>query len=273
MALQGHSMTHYLAPAFALVLFAGVAQAHVLLQPATAEPGSDQLLRIVVGHGCNGQPTTALRVELPPELSAAKPQGKDGWTLTIEPPSGKSPSAITWRGELAAHLPGEFQIQARLPSRTGPLVLAAVQSCGEVTVRWDQPVTPGAARPEHPAPSLTLVRGGAAGGPAPAVAAGTLPKDVRMLNGAFADAAGKPLYTFDHDTMAGMSHCFEDCAALWPPLMASQGAMPFGDWTLIRREEGSAQWAYKTKPLYTYSQDRPGEPAKGTEAPNWRLAK
>ena len=63
--------------------------------------------------------------------------------------------------------------------------------------------------------------------------------------------------------MVGMSHCEDDCARMWPPLAAPKSAKAFGDWSVIPRPDGSAQWAYKTKPLYTYSEDRPGEPARG----------
>jgi predicted lipoprotein with Yx(FWY)xxD motif len=264
-------MTRSLAPAFALALLAGAAEAHVVVQPATAEPGSDTVLRFVVGHGCNGQPTTALRLELPPAISAAKPQPKPGWTLSAEPATGRSPGVATWRGELAPHQTDDFQIQAHLPSQPGPLAFVAVQTCGEVTVRWDQAVAAGAAKPEHPAPTLTLAAGSV---PKPvASAAEKLPGDVKLADGGLADAAGKPLYTFDFDTMVGMSHCFEDCAAMWPPLEASAGAKPFGDWALIRREDGSVQWTYKTKPLYTYSKDAAGGTGAGESVPNWRRAR
>ena len=103
--------------------------------------------------------------------------------------------------------------------------------------------------------------------------AGGLPAGVQWKAGSFADKAGKPLYTFNFDTMVGMSHCEGDCAQMWPPLIASKDAKPFGDWTLVTRENGEKQWAYKTKPLYTYSKDEPGGAPKGLEAPNWKLAK
>ncbi len=259
-------MSRTLASALVLSLLAGAAQAHVMLQPATARPGADETLRFVVGHGCSGQPTTALRVELPVEVKAAAPQAKPGWTLSVEP------RAITWRGELAARQSDDFQIKARLPAREGSLAFAVVQSCGDVTVRWDDPVNPGAAKPAHPTPSLILTKAGPAADPAPA-AAGKVPTDVRVTEGGLTDVAGKPLYIYVNDTMVGMSHCFDDCAEMWPPLKASAGAKPFGDWALIKREDGSIQWTYKTKPLYTYSKDQPGQPPKGLEAPNWRLAR
>ena len=106
-----------------------------------------------------------------------------------------------------------------------------------------------------------------------ALAAAHLPDGVHRLGGALADASGKPLYIWDHDTMAGMSHCESDCAQMWPPLKASAGAKPTGDWTLVTREDGSKQWAYKTKPLYTYSADRPGQAPAGESIPNWHLAR
>jgi periplasmic copper chaperone A len=252
----------------------GAAQAHVAVQPATAVAGADETLRFTVGHGCDGQPTTALRVELPPGVSAIEPQAKDGWTFTVER-LGDRGAAVTWRGELAPHEPGAFPVRARLPAAAGPMTFAAVQTCGAATVRWDETGAPGGPRPAHPAPSLILTL--AAGDPsplAPSAAGGPLPNGVqRLADGTLADAAGKALYTFDYDTMVGMSHCEDDCARMWPPLAAPAAARPFGDWTLIPRGDGGPQWAYKGKPLYTYSQDRPGQPARGLEAPNWKRAK
>jgi predicted lipoprotein with Yx(FWY)xxD motif len=249
----------------------GATQAHVAVQPATAVAGAQETLRFVVGHGCDGQPTTALRVELPPGVSSVEPQAKDGWTVAVDRVRG---GAVTWRGgELPPHQPDAFSIRARLPSTAGPLSFVAIQTCGAVTVRWDEAATPGGARPSHPAPSLTLTLDGQT---APAAPPGNerLPNGVqRQPDGTLADAAGAALYTFNYDTMIGMSHCEDDCARMWPPLAAPRTAKPFGDWSVIPRPDGSAQWAYKNKPLYTYSQDRPGQPARGLDAPNWTRAK
>ncbi|MFI4965980.1 MAG: hypothetical protein ACHP9T_11510 [Caulobacterales bacterium] len=106
-----------------------------------------------------------------------------------------------------------------------------------------------------------------------AVGAPTRPDGIRVVDGAFADPSGRPLYTWDFDTMAGMSHCRDDCAAMWPPLTAPPTATPVGDWTLVTREDGTRQWAYKAKPLYTYSADQPGQPPAGERIPRWRLAR
>lgn len=85
-----------------------------------------------------------------------------------------------------------------------------------------------------------------------AAAASPLPKEVQVKGGAFYSAPGnEPLYIYRNDTMFGMSHCEGACAAAWPPLLASPQAQPSEDWTLITRADGSKQWAYKDKPLYT----------------------
>jgi predicted lipoprotein with Yx(FWY)xxD motif len=73
------------------------------------------------------------------------------------------------------------------------------------------------------------------------------------------DAKGMTLYTFDKDA-AAKSACNGPCAANWPPLMADASAKPEGDYTLVTRDDGSKQWAYKGKPLYSWKNDKkPGD--------------
>lgn len=73
------------------------------------------------------------------------------------------------------------------------------------------------------------------------------------------DAKGMTLYTFDKDA-DGKSACNGDCAMNWPPLKAEAGAVPEGDWSVITRDDGSMQWAYKGKPLYLWIKDQnPGD--------------
>ncbi|MES2106832.1 MAG: hypothetical protein V4634_22625 [Pseudomonadota bacterium] len=80
---------------------------------------------------------------------------------------------------------------------------------------------------------------------------------VKKDNGVLVNEAGMTLYTFDKDGMSsGKSVCNGPCAGLWPPLMAAPAAKDSGDYTVITRDDGSKQWAYKGKPLYTYSPDK-----------------
>ena len=74
----------------------------------------------------------------------------------------------------------------------------------------------------------------------------------------FVDSHGKSLYTFDKDS-AGKSACNGHCAEVWPPFAATTGTAS-GSWTEITRADGSKQWAYKGKPLYTFTKDTaPGD--------------
>ena len=66
---------------------------------------------------------------------------------------------------------------------------------------------------------------------------------------ALVDAKGMTLYTLDRDKADGKSTCNGQCATNWPPLMAAADAHDMGAWTVINRDDGSKQWAYKGKPL------------------------
>jgi predicted lipoprotein with Yx(FWY)xxD motif len=254
--------------AWATLAFNGAASAHVSVQPPAAPAGGYQVLRFGVGHGCAGKATTALRIEVPAGVASANPQPKPGWALTIDHAADGKVSAITWRGELAADQFDEFLVHAKLPAGGGKLAFPASQSCGAETVRWD------GGSEGHPAPTLLLTDGmieASAARPAAASSAAR-PAGVELKDGVFF-AGGRALYTFTFDTMVGMSHCEGDCAKMWPPFQAMAGARPAGDWTLVPRADGSRQWAYKTKPLYAYSGDKPGAAPAGEQFPQWRLAR
>jgi predicted lipoprotein with Yx(FWY)xxD motif len=73
------------------------------------------------------------------------------------------------------------------------------------------------------------------------------------------DDKGMTLYVFDKDS-AGKSTCNGPCAGNWPPLVATASSSPPGDYTIITRDDGSKQWAYKGRPLYTWHNDKvPGD--------------
>ena len=62
------------------------------------------------------------------------------------------------------------------------------------------------------------------------------------------------------------------CATNWPPLMASKA--PGGDYSVVTRDDGKTQLAYKGKPLYYWIKDtKPGD--KTGEGVNqvWRTAR
>jgi predicted lipoprotein with Yx(FWY)xxD motif len=87
------------------------------------------------------------------------------------------------------------------------------------------------------------------------------------------DAKGMTLYMYDRDTTAGKSSCNGNCATNWPPLMAAANAKDSGSWTVITRDDGGKQWAYKGKPLYFWKDDKKAGDAEGDNRNNvWHIA-
>jgi predicted lipoprotein with Yx(FWY)xxD motif len=96
----------------------------------------------------------------------------------------------------------------------------------------------------------------------------------KVADGVLVGANGMTLYTFDRDTVAGKSACNGPCAANWPPLMAAPGAAASGDWTIVIRDDGGKQWAYKGKPVYFWSKDqKPGDRTGDGFNKVWHLAR
>ena len=87
------------------------------------------------------------------------------------------------------------------------------------------------------------------------------PAPAKMSDGALSNPAGMTLYTFDRDVAgSGKSACNGPCATNWPPFAASADAAGSGDWSVITRDDGTKQWAYKGKPLYAFAKDqKPGD--------------
>ena len=87
------------------------------------------------------------------------------------------------------------------------------------------------------------------------------------------DAKGMTLYVFDKDS-AGKSACNGPCATNWPPLMAPASAKPMGKYSVVTRDDGSRQWAYNGKPLYTWAKDaKPGDTTGDGVNNVWHVAK
>jgi predicted lipoprotein with Yx(FWY)xxD motif len=83
--------------------------------------------------------------------------------------------------------------------------------------------------------------------------------------------SGSRLFVFEGDS-PGTSRCYQGCASAWPPLYVSseQAAERVGDWTVIMRDDGRRQWAYKGQPVYRRYHDLPAA-SEGIEAAGFQL--
>lgn len=108
----------------------------------------------------------------------------------------------------------------------------------------------------------------------PALAEDPAKSEQTALGMVLTNQSGMTLYTSKMDTQ-NVSACTGACASNWPPFAASAGAQSSGDWSIISRSDGTSQWAYKGKPLYTWKNDQaPGEATgNGMLNGNWQVAR
>ena len=89
------------------------------------------------------------------------------------------------------------------------------------------------------------------------------------------DPKGMTLYIFDKDTK-GVSNCYNSCEAIWPIYAATSNTtsnLPVNI-TIIKRTDGSIQYAWKGMPLYYYSKDtKPGDVLGDGIGNIWHIAR
>lgn len=90
---------------------------------------------------------------------------------------------------------------------------------------------------------------------------------VQSIGGAdlLVDANGDVLYSNDQDSGSSVK-CTGECAGVWPPLVAQAGSQPSSDDSKVNGElgtvdgpDGTTQVTFGGKPLYTFTQDGPGQ--------------
>jgi predicted lipoprotein with Yx(FWY)xxD motif len=90
-----------------------------------------------------------------------------------------------------------------------------------------------------------------------------------------ADASGHTLYAHDlSKPRLGIANSGRDMETphLWAPVLAKPDDKPIGQWSMVTRENGDRQWAYKGMPLYTNVRDQEPGALNGMRATDrvWR---
>jgi len=159
----------------ALAGLAGSAAAHITLETAQSAPNAAYKAVLRVGHGCEGEATTTLRVQIPEGLIAVKPMPKPGWHIELKEgeyaksydyygtPVTKGVREISWTGgTLMDGFYDEFVFQVRVTDfKLGDTVyLPVVQECGQTVVRWIEIPAAGKSHDdyEHPAPGFSVTQ-------------------------------------------------------------------------------------------------------------------
>jgi uncharacterized protein len=158
------------------VLLASPASAHVTVNPPDAAPGGFTKLTFRVPTEAPKASTTKVSVSFPTNtpLASVSTKPHPGWTAQVTRSKLAKPiedeglklteavSRITWTAQPGMKIaPGQFEefdvSVGPLPSSARSMSFPTVQTYDDgTTVRWVDPVTPGGAEPEHPAPTLTL---------------------------------------------------------------------------------------------------------------------
>ena len=90
-----------------------------------------------------------------------------------------------------------------------------------------------------------------------------------------ADFAGMSLYVYDKDT-TDTSNCTAGCATAWPSYTSgatAQGTFP-ENISVIKRADGSSQFAWKGMPLYYFAKDKAAGDVSGDGVGGvWHLVK
>ncbi len=156
------------------------ANAHAVLETPAAKPGSYKAV-LVIPHGCDGQATRSVRVEVPEGFISVKPMPKSGWTLDVETgdyarsydshgkPVTSGVKAVTWSGgDLPDDQFDEFSLRGSLSGVEAgqKLFFKTVQHCDDGEVAWTDIPAEGqdAHALESPAPGLTILAADPAAG-------------------------------------------------------------------------------------------------------------
>ena len=107
------------------------------------------------------------------------------------------------------------------------------------------------------------------------LAASAADAPAKMAGGVMVGLNGMTLYTYDKDVAnSGKSTCSGPCATAWPPLMAAATDQAMDGYTIITRDDGSKQWAYKGKPLYFFKSDKTASDRTGDNFKDvWHVVK
>ncbi|MFD2444369.1 YcnI family protein [Bacillus sp. CGMCC 1.16607] len=139
----------------ALSLYAGVASAHVTVQPKETSQGKYEVFTVRVPSESEEVPTTKVEVKFSEEVNITRFEPKPGWTYEVQKDTSGKITSVTWTTEGEGLSPtefGQFNMQGKVGDDANEIVWKAYQTYKDGSVvEWV-----GAEDAEHPA-SVTVV--------------------------------------------------------------------------------------------------------------------
>ncbi|BBH24914.1 hypothetical protein Back11_62590 [Paenibacillus baekrokdamisoli] len=147
-----------LVTALSLFLFAGLASAHVTVQPAQTTQGGYEVFTVRVPSEAEKVTTTSVKVTVPDGIKVSRVQPKAGWKYELEKNSDGAITTITWTTEgagLSQTEFDEFRVSGKVADDAKELTWKAYQTYSDKSVvEWT-----GAPDSEHPASVTTVAAG------------------------------------------------------------------------------------------------------------------
>ena len=144
--------------ALSLFLFAGIASAHVTVQPKETKQGSYEVFTVRVPSESENVTTTSIKVTVPVGVKVSRVQPKAGWKYELEKGSDGGITSITWTTEgsgLSQTEFDEFRISGKVADDAKELAWKAYQTYSDKSVvEWT-----GAPDADHPASVTTVLAG------------------------------------------------------------------------------------------------------------------
>ena len=148
--------------------------AHITIENAQALTGSYHKITLKVGHGCEGNPTQRIRVQIPEGVVGVKTMQKPQWKTEVVKGKFATPiddghgrkitegvKEVVWSGgRLPDENYDEFVMQVKLPDRPNEtLYFPVVQECTKGVHRWIEIPEAGRTSRDYkePAPSVRLL--------------------------------------------------------------------------------------------------------------------
>lgn len=145
-----------------MVLFAGMASAHVTVLPKTTAQGSYEVFSVRVPSETENVTTKSIRLAVPETVKVSRVEPKAGWTYAIEQNAEGGITQVTWTSEgegLKQTEFTEFRVSGKVAEDATELTWKAYQTYSDDSVvEWI-----GAADADYPA-SVTTVSPGTADG-------------------------------------------------------------------------------------------------------------
>lgn len=159
--------------ACALLAWAAPVFSHIVLENKNAPAGSHYKAVFVVGHGCQGSPTTGVAVQIPAGFLGSKPYPKPGWTVSTQLGKLAKPhdshgrlvtedvTLVSWQAAskeaaLPDALVDEFALRGKTPEAAGPLWFRVLQTCESGRTEWTDIPASGTATRGLKSPAVLL---------------------------------------------------------------------------------------------------------------------